>query len=188
MRPFDPSKCGTPGNYQQHRHRNEPACEPCRLAHNAYARERRAIRNAARPPRTLQPCGTYAAYRRHFRNGEDPCPECRQANTRHWAKHNAGKYISPTHCPEGHEYRHRDRAGRLYCQECRRPPLDPAECGTITNYERHRRDGEKPCRACRAAQQEYRKRLKKKDQVVEITPRPLRIPSFLSEMYREDVA
>jgi hypothetical protein len=28
-------------------------------------------------------------------------------------------------------------------------PLDPAECGTEINYRKHRRDGEKPCRACR---------------------------------------
>lgn len=30
-------------------------------------------------------------------------------------------------------------------------PLDWANCGTEANYARHRRLGEQPCRACRAA-------------------------------------
>lgn len=38
--PFDKSKCGTPRGRDQHRHRGEPACEPCRTAWNEASRDR----------------------------------------------------------------------------------------------------------------------------------------------------
>lgn len=39
--PFDASKCGTPRGRDQHRHRGETPCEPCRSAWNQVSNERR---------------------------------------------------------------------------------------------------------------------------------------------------
>lgn len=41
-RAFDPSKCGTARGRDQHRHRGEKPCEPCREAWNVVSRERLA--------------------------------------------------------------------------------------------------------------------------------------------------
>jgi len=50
-------------------------------------------------------------------------------------------------------------AGKLPSQ---RPTPDhirePAPCGTTSGYARHRRDGEGPCQACRAAHSAYHRR------------------------------
>lgn len=61
--------------YREHLRRNEPVCEPCRLAHNAYER----LRTGGRV-RELAPCGSEAAFRRHHRRQEKPCPACRAAH------------------------------------------------------------------------------------------------------------
>lgn len=36
-------------------------------------------------------------------------------------------------------------------------PRPPAECGTRSGYRRHRRHGEEPCVACRAAERDYQR-------------------------------
>ena len=53
-KPLDPSKCGTPRGRDQHRHRGEPVCEPCRQAWNEISKKRMAAlkeRGWVRPDR-----------------------------------------------------------------------------------------------------------------------------------------
>ncbi len=71
-RPLAP--CGTPSAYRRHLRRWEHPCRPCRAAHAAYERARKA--GGPVPPRELTPCGTGAAWKRHMRRGEQPCPAC----------------------------------------------------------------------------------------------------------------
>ena len=40
----------------------------------------------------------------------------------------------------------------------KKKPFDPNRCGTYANYAAHRRRGERPCDACRAAYNEYNRR------------------------------
>lgn len=68
---------GTQRGYAAHLRRWDESCEPCREAHNAYERDRRA---KPRPPRQLVPCGSPSAYRRHLRRGEPACDRCRTAH------------------------------------------------------------------------------------------------------------
>lgn len=51
--PFNPAKCGTRLGRDQHRHRGEPVCEPCRIAWNESCaqRQRDARARGYRPPR-----------------------------------------------------------------------------------------------------------------------------------------
>jgi transcriptional regulator with XRE-family HTH domain len=45
------AKCGTPQGHHRHARSGEPACDPCRLAINAYQRARRTSRlTAVAPP------------------------------------------------------------------------------------------------------------------------------------------
>ena len=59
-------------------------------------------------------------------------------------------------------------------------------CGTPAAYFRHYRNGEKPCEACRLAQNEYRDELRAKRRSGETTPRPLS-PCGTNAAYRRHV-
>lgn len=73
--PFDPTKCGTPRGRDQHRHRGEPCCEPCRVAWNEVSNTRRKdalARGWVRPDRE--------APKVMFRSGN--CSDCGQTLVR----------------------------------------------------------------------------------------------------------
>lgn len=66
---------GTEGAYQRHIRHREPACDPCRAAHTAVCRQRRARRRST----SHAQCGTPAGYRRHLRDKQETCDRCRAA-------------------------------------------------------------------------------------------------------------
>ncbi len=67
---------GTNRGYHWHYRRKEPACKPCREAHNVYVQRRR---NPDWQPRKPLPCGTAAAYKRHLIERTVPCLPCTDA-------------------------------------------------------------------------------------------------------------
>ena len=44
----NPAKCGTTGGLRKHRRDQTPICQPCRDAHNAYAREHKRAKRAGK--------------------------------------------------------------------------------------------------------------------------------------------
>lgn len=184
----------------------EPPCEPCRRANREYRRaqitecskghefteentyftatgQRRCRQCAAMDPAK---CGTYASYRRHRRRGEEPCAACKEAASKGRKKYARSKR-KPT-CTRGHSkqvYGYPGKDGRLLCHICLRD-VDPARCGTVRNYFRHRRNGETPCDDCQEAYRRENRHLMSKRRRGALTPAPavkLSIPTWLTEMY-----
>ena len=80
--------CGSTAGAKAHRARDEPVCDPCKAAVNAYKRDLRRRRRAERgiaPP--VLACGTLAAARRHHDAGEPLDPQCMKK----WVRHLGGK-------------------------------------------------------------------------------------------------
>jgi hypothetical protein len=80
---FDPSRCGTPAGYKQHRKHGTPQCDGCLAGNAAYSREYRDRRK--RGPvlvKGFKPdkCGSYAGYARHLAAGLPPCTPCAVAH------------------------------------------------------------------------------------------------------------
>jgi hypothetical protein len=69
--------CGTPAGYKRHNRHKEPACDPCRAAHNrvtaSYGKHRRGETDDISH-------GTEGGYATHRRRSEKPCTACRTAN------------------------------------------------------------------------------------------------------------
>lgn len=74
---------GTKSGYRRHQKASEPACDECKAAIAAYAKEYRAkVRNGERVIRkgfTPDRCGTYAGYTHHNRHAIPACQPCRDA-------------------------------------------------------------------------------------------------------------
>lgn len=80
---FDPTKCGTPPGYKQHRKHDQEACGDCKAAAAAYGREyaARVKLNGVRRGFNPDKCGTRAGYRRHEHSDVPTCGPCRAANS-----------------------------------------------------------------------------------------------------------
>lgn len=135
---------GTVGGYYRHRRAGETACEPCLVGLRAYGRMKALEyrrRGGAKAPRKAK-CGTDGGYSAHRRRNEPPCDDCRTA--------------------------HADYA-RMKAREAKGYPLDAPRwrvmgvnrCGSVAGFSRHKRAGEKPCRACKTARNEAQRRWKK---------------------------
>ncbi len=87
-KPFDATKCGTPLGRDQHRHRGEVPCEPCREAWNEVSRQRQArlrqsgwhrtdrpVPSQKRHPGTCSKCGKRMA---SVALAEPICAPCRR--------------------------------------------------------------------------------------------------------------
>ena len=123
-------------------------------------------------------CGTSSGYRRHLRVGEATCDRCRAVrNAQHRAyltskaplcRAGCGERVSTPAASICSECRRKGQAARSpkwkTVGECGHPVKYPgakrcgdchkagwSECGTRSGYEKHRRNGEQPCQACREA-------------------------------------
>jgi len=60
----------------------------------------------------------------------------------------------------------------------------PAQCGTTSGYERHRRNNETPCDHCATARREYQQEWRARGGVIQHHTRSVRVPKMLlAEMY-----
>jgi hypothetical protein len=75
---FDPTACGSPRGYKQHRRHREDACQSCLDANAADMAKKR--RQAETPKFNPDKCGTTAGYWQHQNYGVPLCDRCRQAN------------------------------------------------------------------------------------------------------------
>lgn len=121
---------GTNRGYYQHRRKDAPMCDPCRLAHNAAQREHKRARvGSTRSYNWPAKCGTDGGYTKHRNNGENPCIACKVA-------HSEAEMV---------RYR-RSREG----VEPKRAPNDTRH-GTPGGYRKHIRLRTVPCEPCRLA-------------------------------------
>ena len=94
-RKFDPTICGTPAGYKQHRRLDEDACDPCKAALAAYSREYRVrvltgvtvVKKGFSPER----CGSYAGYARHKRHDVPVCTLCEVAHADYMDEYRANR-------------------------------------------------------------------------------------------------
>lgn len=106
--------------------------------------------------------GTLDGYRRHRKEGTTPCDLCRHVYERLYGPDEPradGQPIRPWHPSETLQYERAEARRQVQNERWHGPPH-----GTLARYKRHHYEGTDPCESCKAANREYVRSLRARQQ------------------------